>query len=230
MNIFELPPAPTAAVAGSDDRFPVRRIFCVGRNYAEHAREMGFDPDREPPFFFTKFGEAVVPNGSTVSYPRATLNYHFEAELVVAIGRSGPATTEAEALDLIWGYGVGLDMTRRDLQMQAREKGRPWDTGKNFEESAPLASLHKVAEIGHISSGAITLTVNGQTKQSADIANLIWNVPEVIQHLAEMYTLQPGDLVYTGTPAGVGPVVAGDTICVEIAGLTPLQISIVESR
>lgn len=224
--LFDLPSAPLAPVAGSEDRFPVRRIFCVGRNYAEHAREMGFDPDREPPFFFTKWAETVVLDGSVVPYPQSTANFHFEAELVVAIGKSGRNLTAEQAHDVIFGYATGLDMTRRDLQMEARGKGRPWDTGKNVEASSPLGLIHKAADIGHPTSGNIALTVNGETKQSADLSDLIWPVADVIAFLSACYRLEPGDLIYTGTPAGVGPVVSGDALVVAIEGLTPLKVTI----
>jgi fumarylpyruvate hydrolase len=223
--IFE-PQAPTLAKTSGGDDFPVRRIFCVGRNYAEHAKEMGFDPDREPPFFFTKWAETVVPSGQAIAYPQGTKNYHFEAELVVAIGKGGRNIAREAANDHIYGYATGLDMTRRDLQLVAREKGRPWDTGKNVEQSAPLGLIHPASEVGHIETGAITLTVNGETKQSADIADLIWPVADVIVFLSALYRLEPGDLIYTGTPAGVGAVVAGDKMVVSIAGLTPLETEV----
>ena len=221
--LFEPQPAVLAKTTTGDD-FPVRRIFCVGRNYSEHTREMGFDPDREPPFFFTKWAETVVPTGSTIAYPQGTGNFHFEAELVVAIGTAGRNIARASASDHIYGYATGLDMTRRDLQLIARDKGRPWDTGKNVEQSAPLGLIHPSSEIGHIEQGAITLTVNGETKQSADIADLIWPVADVIVFLSALYKLEQGDLIYTGTPAGVGAVVLGDRMVVSIEELTPTEI------
>jgi fumarylpyruvate hydrolase len=223
---FALPETIEAAVAGDAQGFPVRRIFCVGRNYAEHAREMGRDPDREPPFFFTKWAETVVPDGVTIAYPQSTDNFHFEAELVVAIGKSGRSIAVADALDHVFGYATGLDMTRRDLQLEARATGRPWDSGKNVEQSSPLGLIHKADDVGHISAGAISLTVNGAIKQRADIADLIWPVADIIAFLSELYRIEPGDLIYTGTPAGVGAVVEGDAILVEIEGLTPLAISV----
>jgi fumarylpyruvate hydrolase len=226
MLLFD-PPAPTlAATTAADTLFPVRRVICVGRNYAAHAREMGVDPDREPPFFFTKWAETVVPSGAAVRYPPGTSDYQFEAELVVAIGKAGANISAANALDHVYGYATGLDMTRRDLQMLARGTGRPWDAGKNFDESSPLGLIHPVAETGPLSTGAITLTVNGETKQSADLADLIWPVADIIAFASALWPLQPGDLIYTGTPAGVGPVKAGDKIVVSIAGLTDTVVTI----
>ncbi|MEM7570300.1 MAG: fumarylacetoacetate hydrolase family protein [Pseudomonadota bacterium] len=226
--VFE-PLAPTlAAIAGSSDMFPVRRIYCVGRNYAAHAREMGKDPDRDPPFFFSKWPETYVPTGQRIAYPASTHNYHYEIELVVAIGKGGHSIKEADAKDHIFGYAAGLDMTRRDLQLDAREKGRPWDTGKNFDEAAPIAPIHTVAENGHIESGRISLEVNGDVKQNADIRDLIWSVDEIIEHLSALYVLQPGDLIMTGTPAGVGPVVTGDRLVGKIDGLTSIETTISE--
>lgn len=223
--IFE--PQPPVIVPTSDGRgFPVRRIFCVGRNYAEHAKEMGFEPDREPPFFFTKWADTIVPSGQAIAYPQGTNNFHFEAELVVAIGSGGRQIARKAANDHIFGYATGLDMTRRDLQLVAREKGRPWDTGKNVEQSSPIGLIHPASEVGHIETGAITLTVNGDTRQSANIADLIWPVADVIVFLSALYRLEPGDLVYTGTPAGVGAVVAGDKMVVSIDGLTPLETAV----
>lgn len=223
--VFELPALPTAAIAGSDARFPVGRIFCVGRNYAAHAREMGHD-DREPPFFFTKFPQALVPGGGIIPYPPKTANYHYEAELVIAIGKEGAAVDVASAPGLVFGYAAGLDMTRRDLQFQARDKGRPWDLGKNFAFAAPLGAIRPVAGHGHADQGAIRLTVNGAVKQEGMLGDLIWKSPEVISFLSQYERLLPGDLIYTGTPAGVGPVVTGDVIEVTIAGLAPLIVTI----
>ena len=222
---FDLPERPGVPISGSTATFPVRRIFCIGRNYAAHAREMGKDPNREPPFFFTKFPDAVVPLGGPVPYPSETANYQYEAELVIAIGTEGAGISQAAALELVFGYAVGLDMTRRDLQFEARDKGRPWDTGKNFAYSAPIGPIRPVAQ-GHISSGPIRLAVNSVTKQDADIADLIWNCAETIAHISCFERLLPGDLIYTGTPAGVGPVVPGDVIDVTIAGLEPLRVTI----
>jgi fumarylpyruvate hydrolase len=226
MTLLFQPQPAVLAKTSTGDEFPVRRIFCVGRNYAEHAKEMGFDPDREPPFFFTKWAETVVPSGQAIDYPQGTKNFHFEAELVVAIGTGGRNIAREAANDHIYGYATGLDMTRRDLQLVAREKGRPWDTGKNVEQSAPIGLIHPASEVGHIETGAITLTVNGETKQSADVADLIWPVADVIVFLSALYRLEPGDLIYTGTPAGVGAVVAGDRMVVAIDGLTPLETAV----
>ena len=218
---FIFPPAPTpsVAIAGSDDRIPVRRIFCVGRNYAAHAIEMGKDPDRDPPFFFTKPADAVVEDGQTIPYPPDTKNFHFEAELVAVIGTGGRDIAQADALDHVLGYAVGNDLTRRDLQLEAREKGRPWDWGKAFDRSAVIGPVHAASAVGHLANGAIKLTVNGVVKQDADLAELIWSVPEVVSIISRSIALHPGDLIMTGTPAGVGPLSEGDTCVVEIAGL-----------
>ncbi len=224
--VLPAPATPTVAVAGSDARFPVRRIFCVGRNYAAHAREMGKDPDREPPFFFSKPADAVVDSGETVAYPPQTENFHYEAELVVAIGEGGCNIAEADALDHIWGYAVGNDLTRRDLQLAAREVGRPWDFGKAFDRSAIIGPVHAVSETGHPAKGSIRLAVNGVVKQDADLAELIWSVPEVISYLSHSIALAPGDLIMTGTPAGVGPLVPGDVCTVSIKGLGEISTTI----
>ncbi len=220
------PQPPVLAPTSDGSLFPVRRLFCIGRNYAAHAREMGRDPDREPPFYFTKWAETVRPSGSTLAYPPETSNYHYEAELVVAIGKAGRNIAPADAPGHVYGYATGLDMTRRDLQLQAREAGRPWDTGKNFEEAAPLGLIHPVSEVGHLASGAIRLTVNGQVRQEADLADMIWSVDEVIACISRGYRLEPGDLIYTGTPAGVGPVVPGDTIVISVEGLSDTTVVI----
>jgi fumarylpyruvate hydrolase len=223
-------PISTVPVAGKAAAFPVQRIFCVGRNYEAHAREMGKDPSREPPFFFSKFPDAVVANNSTIAYPPGTQNYHHEIELVVAIGREGFRIPAAQAKDYIYGYATGLDMTRRDLQLEARDKGRPWDTGKNFPESAPISAIHKAADVGHLQKGAIWLKVNDEIKQQADLADLIWSVDEIVEHLSKLYRLLPGDLIMTGTPAGVGPVKPGDRLVGHIDGLEDLIITIGEER
>jgi fumarylpyruvate hydrolase len=223
--LFE-PKPPTLAPTSDGNHFPVRRVFCVGRNYAAHAREMGRDPDREPPFFFTKWAETVVSSGSTIAYPSETSNFHFEAELVVAVGTAGRNIPRDQAADHIYGYATGLDMTRRDLQLQAREQGRPWDTGKNVEQSSPLGLIHPISHTGGLQTGSITLTVNGETKQSADLTDLIWPVDDVVAFLSKLWRIEPGDLIYTGTPAGVGAVVEGDSITVSIDGLTPCTVTI----
>lgn len=226
MLLFD-PPPPTLAPTSLPDRlFPVRRVICVGRNYAAHAREMGSDPDREPPFFFTKWAETVVPSGGQVAYPPGTQDFQFEAELVIAIGKGGADVAAADALGHVYGYATGLDMTRRDLQMVARGSGRPWDAGKNFAQAAPLGLIHPVAECGHPNTGAITLTVNGETRQSADLADLIWPAADIIAFASALWPLQPGDLIYTGTPAGVGPVAIGDRLVVSIDGLTDTVVTI----
>jgi len=225
--LFSLPERPCAPIEGGG-QFPVRRIFCIGRNYAAHAREMGKDPDREPPFFFTKWADDLVPGGGKLPYPPQTSNFQYEAELVIAIGKEGIEVSEADALTLVYGYAVGLDMTRRDLQFEARDKGRPWDSGKNFAFSAPIASIRPVASGGHVASGAIRLTVNGELKQNGDIADLIWDCAETVAYVSRFERLLPGDLIYTGTPAGVGPVKPGDKLEATIEGLEPLGVSIGE--
>jgi fumarylpyruvate hydrolase len=225
-----LEPAPlhTLTIAGRDERFPVNRVFCVGRNYAAHAREMGKDPDREPPFFFMKPASAVVDAASptSVPYPVKTKNYHHEIELVVAIGRGGRDLPIAQALEYVYGYAVGLDMTRRDLQLEARDKGRPWEFGKSFALSAPIGALRRAEDIGHPAAAAITLTVNGQPRQSSDIAKLIWSVSECVATLSEYETLEPGDIIMTGTPEGVNAVVAGDVMRGDIQGLGAIEVRV----
>ncbi|UWQ97555.1 fumarylacetoacetate hydrolase family protein [Rhodobacteraceae bacterium M385] len=225
--VFTPLPAPTVPVAGTTELFPVRRIFCVGRNYAEHAREMGHD-DREPPFFFAKPADAVVGDWATIPYPPVTENLHFEAELVVAIGTEGANITEAAALDHVFGYACGNDLTRRDIQAQAKKAGRPWSMAKGFDNSAVVGPIHRVADVGHLDSGAIQLTRNGELQQTGDLAEMIWSTPEVIAYLSGLVTLMPGDLIMTGTPAGVGALVPGDTAVVSIAGLPDLTITIGE--
>lgn len=212
-------------VVDNEDRFPVRRIYCIGRNYAEHAKEMGMD-ERDPPFFFMKPTDAIVQNGAKIPYPPQTKNYHYEGELVVAIGGSASSISVADANNCIYGYGVGLDMTRRDVQIAAREMGRPWDMGKGFDNSAPCSEILPVTKIGHPEEGRILLAVNGETKQDADIKDMIWNVPESISYLSGLVTLEAGDLIMTGTPAGVGPVISGDTMVVSVEGVTELTCTI----
>ncbi|UTD25719.1 fumarylacetoacetate hydrolase family protein [Bradyrhizobium sp. WD16] len=224
--VFTPPPQASVAMAGEAARFPVRRIFCVGRNYAAHAREMGKDPDREPPFFFTKPADAVVDSGATIPYPPETANFHYEIELIVAIGGGGADIRPEAALDHVFAYGVGIDLTRRDLQFEARDKGRPWDWGKAFDRSAPIAPLHRVANVGHPAKGRIWLAVNGAVKQDADLAELIWPVPDIISILSRSMTIRPGDLIMTGTPAGVGAIVPGDKVTGGIEGLGEIAIAI----
>lgn len=228
MTEFVFPPAPvpSVAVAGRVERFPVRRIFCVGRNYAAHAREMGKDPDRDPPFFFTKPADAVVDDGETVAYPPLTANFHYEAELVVAIGRDGENIPEDAVNDHVWGYAVGNDLTRRDLQLAARDKGRPWDTGKAFDRSAVIGPVYPVSAVGHPDTGAIRLTVNDAVKQDADLSELIWSVKEIVSILSKSVDLKAGDLIMTGTPAGVGPLEPGDVCVVSIDGLGEITTTI----
>lgn len=218
-------PTPHVDVIG-ESPFPVRRIYCVGRNYRAHALEMGADPDRELPFFFMKPADAVVATGSTIDYPTRSSDFQHEVELVVAIGASGRDVPAEAALDLVYGYAVGLDMTRRDLQMEARAAGRPWDMGKGFDESAPCGRITPIAATGAVESGAIAVSVNGETRQSSDVGLLIWNVAEIIADLSTYVALAPGDLIFTGTPEGVGPVQRGDRLLGSIAGLEDLEISI----
>jgi fumarylpyruvate hydrolase len=228
--VFEPEAQVSVPVVGSDSLFPVRRVYCVGRNYAAHAREMGFS-DREPPFFFCKPDNAIVvvsPGQTTdVHYPSVTSNFHHEIELVVAIGREGHDIPVESANDHIFGYGVGLDMTRRDLQFAMRDKGRPWEIGKAFDESAPIAPLHTVAEFGHPRKQAIWLEIDGVEKQRSDVSQLIWSVPEIIANLSTFFTLEPGDLIYSGTPEGVGKVERGQTITGGIDGLGELKVRFV---
>lgn len=225
MMLFTLP-EPVVAPTSDGNIFPVRRLFCIGRNYAAHAREMGKDPTREAPFFFTKWAETVVCAPATIAYPSETANFHYEAELVLAIGTGGRNIAEETATDHIYGYATGLDMTRRDLQAEAKEKGRPWSVAKNVEQSAPLGVIHPKSETGLLDKGSITLSVNGALRQEGDLADMIWNEAEVIAYISRFYRLEPGDLIYTGTPAGVGAVVPGDVITVSIAGLTDCVITI----
>lgn len=222
--LFELA-LPTVAVKGETARYPVRRVFCVGRNYAGHAREMGGDPNREAPFYFTKPADALVPGGGDIPYPPGTANLHHEVELVVAL--SGPIHkgTPEQAAGVIFGYAVGLDMTRRDLQFAARDQGRPWCLGKAFEFSAPISEL--VRDAAPRLEGAVTLDVNGQPRQRGDVNEMIWSVPEVIAHLSQYYHLGAGDLIFTGTPEGVSPVVAGDLLQAAIKGVGTLEVRIV---
>ena len=224
--IFTPPEQPSAAVRGTERRYAVSRIFCVGRNYAAHAREMGGDPSREPPFYFTKPASALVHSGATVPYPPGTQDYHYEMELVIALGAPVFRVSPEVARAAIWGFAPGLDMTRRDLQAEAKKAGRPWDVAKGFEQSAVLGELVRVAECGPMDAGAITLAVNGAQKQRGDLADMIWNVAEIVANLSQFYHLKPGDLIYTGTPDGVGPVRPGDRLEGEIAGLGAIALTI----
>lgn len=217
---------PSLAVAGDARRFPVQRIFCVGRNYAAHSREMGVDPTREPPFFFMKPASALVADGEKIPFPLATHDLHHEVELVVALSRGGANVTPETAESHIYGYAVGIDLTRRDVQAIAKQRSWPWDAGKGLDHGAPCGALRAAAEVGHPKQGSIILDVNGVRRQEGDLARMIWSVSEIIGHLSRLFTLQPGDLIFTGTPAGVGPVVAGDSLTAEVAGLPPLCVTI----
>jgi fumarylpyruvate hydrolase len=224
--VFPPPEPPSVEIEGRSERLAVRRIYCVGRNYEAHAREMGKDPTREPPFFFTKPADAIVPNHSTIPYPSRTKNLHHEIELVLAIGKAGRDIATGAALEHVFGYAVGNDLTRRDLQFEARDKGRPWDTGKAFDRSAAITAIRPVSAGGHVLRGRIWLSVNGQVRQDADVSELIWSVPEQIAELSTLFELRAGDLVYTGTPAGVGPVVSGDRMEGGVAELPTLVTTI----
>jgi fumarylpyruvate hydrolase len=225
--VIPAPAQTSVEVAGSSERFPVHRIYCVGRNYAAHAREMGMDPEREPPFFFSKPADAAVPNGAPVPYPPRTGNLHHEIELVVAIGTGGRDIPLASALAHVFGYAVGNDLTRRDLQFAAREKGQPWDVSKGFDRSAPVTAIRRAAEVGHLDRGRIWIEVNGELRQQADLSEMIWSVPEIVAELSTLFDLAPGDLIFTGTPAGVGPLQRGDSLVGGIDGLETLRTTIV---
>ena len=223
---FALPAAPSVPIVGEDVRFPVRRIFCVGRNYAAHAREMGAEPDREAPFYFTKTAWAICHSGTAMSYPPGTANCHYEMELVVAVGAPAFRVTTEAAPAAVLGYACGFDMTRRDLQNKAKDQGRPWDLGKDFENAAVIAPITRAAAFGLPGNQAIRLTQNGAVKQDSVLSDMIFSVPELIAHLSTFYHLAPGDLIYTGTPAGVGPIAAGDHLVGTIDGLTPCELTI----
>jgi fumarylpyruvate hydrolase len=222
---------PAVPVTGGNQLFPVRHIYCVGRNYADHAKEMGGDATKEPPFFFTKPADAVVPVVppaiGRIAYPMATHNFHYELELVVAIGKSAANVAAADAQGIIFGYATGLDMTRRDLQNDMREKKRPWDIGKSFAQAAPIAPIQPIANTGALTQGEVTLLVNGERRQHGNLSDMIWDVPHMIEFLSALYRLEPGDLIFTGTPSGVGPVVVGDRLEGRIGALAPLAIEIV---
>jgi fumarylpyruvate hydrolase len=223
--LFETP-RPTLPVVDTSDRFAVRRIYCVGQNYAAHTREMGGDPERSPPFYFSKPADAIVASGATIAYPSRTEDLHHEIELVVALGGTGSRLSARDAEKIIFGYAVGIDLTRRDLQAQAKKSGRPWDTSKGFDNSAPVSALRRASETGHPDSGRIWLSVNGQVRQDADLKDMIWNVSEALAELSTYYELQPGDLLFTGTPAGVGPVVRGDKLHGGVDGIGEISVSI----
>jgi fumarylpyruvate hydrolase len=225
--VIQPPEIPTLPVQGDSKRFAVNRIYCVGRNYADHAREMGHDPDREPPFFFMKPATAIVTDGKNMAYPSLSNDVHHEIEMVVALGKGGANIHADQALDHVWGYGVGLDMTRRDLQGEAKKMGRPWDTGKAFDQSAPCSALVPVSQCGHLTKGRIYLKVNGQIKQDGDLAMMIWNVPDTIAYLSTLFTLMPGDLIFSGTPAGVAAVSLGDVLEGHVDGLPVLKTTMV---
>lgn len=227
-NVYIITPPRQAAVAIADETrlFPVRRIFCVGRNYADHAREMGADPDRELPFFFCKPADALVADGATIAYPPQTKNLQHEVELVAAIATGGADIARETALDHVFGYGVGIDLTRRDLQQEAKDKKRPWDWGKGFDHSAPLSALHPASRIGHPSRGRIHLAVNGQVKQDGNLDQMIWPLPDVIAFISQSMRLEAGDLIYTGTPAGVAAVLPGDVLTAEVDGVARLTVTI----
>ena len=226
--VFDPPPQASLAVAGQAARFPVRRVFCVGRNYAAHAREMGNDPDREPPFFFTKPADAVVDTPCSVPYPPATKELHHEVELVLAIGKAGANISTDTALCHLWGASVGIDLTRRDLQADAKATRRPWDMAKGFDHSAPIAPIIPIAEAGALSAGRIWLNVNDTPRQDADIAEMIWPVPDIIAFLSQMVALAPGDIIMTGTPAGVGPLRPGDIMTGGLGTLGNFEVRIAE--
>lgn len=228
-NQFVIPAPVTVSlpVQGSKARFPVNRIYCVGRNYAEHAREMGHDPDREPPFFFMKPATTIVTDGGHFPYPSLSSDVHHEIELVVALGSGGSNIPVEKALSHVYGYAVGLDMTRRDLQAGAKKMGRPWDTGKAFDFSAPCGEIVPASVIGHPATGRVSLKINGEVRQQGDLADLIWNVPETIAYLSTLFELQAGDLIFSGTPAGVGPVVKNDTMLAFVEGVGELQVQVI---
>jgi fumarylpyruvate hydrolase len=227
MPDYVIPPqAITAVPVAGGGVFPVRRVFCVGRNYAEHAREMGADPDREPPFFFMKPADALVTSGADTPYPPRSNQLHHEMELVVGIGEGGADIAEAQALRHVWGYAAGLDMTRRDLQNQAKKEGKPWDMGKGFDHSAPIGLMVPAARIGHPAKGLIELKVNGKPRQSSDLSRMIWSVPETIAYLSGLVRLAPGDLIFTGTPAGVAAVQRGDVLEGTVEGVGTVRTTI----
>jgi fumarylpyruvate hydrolase len=224
--VFSPQPQPSVAIVGSDQRFPVRRIFCVGRNYADHVREMGNDPKSEPPLFFSKPADAVVESGAVIAYPSNTANFHHEVELVIAIGEGGSNIDEASALSHVWGYGVGVDLTRRDRQAEAKKAGTPWDTAKGFDHSAPISALTPASVSGDAANARIWIKINGETRQDANTHDMIWSLPEIIAALSNWWELKPGDLIFTGSPSGVSALNPGDVIECGIDRLAPLTFSI----
>lgn len=223
------PEITTVAIAASNQRFPARRVYCVGRNYADHAREMGHDPDREPPFFFTKHPDSLLPSGCDLPYPPGSQDVHHEIEMVVAIQTGGKNIEVSEALNHVYGYAIGLDMTRRDLQAHAKKNGHPWATAKGFDHAAPISPIVPATKIGHPAQGKIHLTVNDLTRQTGDLADMIWTVPEIISYLSNLFELKAGDLIFTGTPAGVSAVQVGDQIKGTIESIGEIQIQVVEA-
>jgi fumarylpyruvate hydrolase len=225
--VISPPPVPSLRVVGTDDEFPVRRIYCIGRNYAEHAIEMGHDPSKEPPFFFQKNPDNLLAEGQDFPYPPKTEDVHFEIELVVALKSGGTNIPVEKAMDHVFGYAVGLDMTRRDLQGEAKKLGRPWEIGKAFEHSAPCGPIVPAEKIGSLTKGAVTLEVNGQLKQKGDLNQMIWKIPEMISYLSDYFRLAPGDLIMSGTPAGVGAVKRGDSLLGKVEGVGELKMKVV---
>ncbi len=224
--VIDPPHMPTLPVRGTRDLFPIHRIYCVGRNYADHAREMGHDPDRDPPFFFQKNPDTIVLSGGNFPYPDKSQDVHFELELVVALTKGGKDISIDDAMDCVFGYAVGLDMTRRDLQGEAKKMGRPWEVGKAFEYSAPCSEIVPARDIGHPTDARIWLEVNGKLRQDGNINQLIWNIPETISYLSGLFTLAPGDLIYSGTPAGVGAINRGDELIGQVDGVGEISITV----
>ncbi len=229
--VISPPAVPAVAIAGSDDLYPVNRVYCVGRNYAAHAIEMGHDPDREDPFFFKKapdnlLAASELDGGGDFPYPPKTADVHHEIELVAALATGGVDIPLEQAMDHVWGFGVGIDMTRRDLQGEAKKAGRPWDTGKAFDHAAPIGRLHPIAETGRMENGRVWVDVNGENRQEGDLNQLIWKIPEMITYLSGLFTLCPGDLIFTGTPSGVGPVVKGDVLTGGVNGVSGIKVTV----
>jgi len=224
--VFDPPPQPTVAVAGSDARFPVRRIFCVGRNYADHVREMGNDPKSEPPIFFSKPADALVESGASIPYPAHTENLHHEVELVIALGRGGANIAASDAMTCVWGFGVGVDLTRRDRQAEAKKAGTPWDIAKGFDLSAPVGALTPAAQAGDVQRARIWLKVNGEIRQDSNTGGMIWSVPEIIAGVSSWWELKPGDLIFTGSPQGVSALKRGDRVECGATGLSGLTFDI----